>query len=154
MKNGFIIAAASLVVGLQFLFCAGLMVSAVKHLVKPDNERYGDMPLKAFDVQRPKEPTSVLAVVSLKNYWNYEYRSSRETHYSVYLQDGMGVNAWVEKDSPAGKRIYERCKNGGEINMVLKLAWVGPDGKPTPPGNEGVLIAEVVKDFGPVRFGQ
>jgi hypothetical protein len=102
----------------------------------------GDMTMKVFKTQRPTGPIKLVCVAKLDHYWNCEYRGCEYTHYSLGLSP-QGVSAWVAKDTEAGRRLYELLKDGGEKLVFVEAGWMGPDGRPTRPGDAGVLITGV-----------
>jgi hypothetical protein len=110
-------------------------------------ENKGEMTLRAFLAQRPENGAIVRVDVQIGDYWNFAYRTCNETHYSLKLRDDRTIeHAWVRKGSPEGKRIYSICKDGNPHAMTLKIALIGPDGDPTPPGADGIAIIQIVNE--------
>jgi hypothetical protein len=114
------------------------------------NARREGMTLAAYLAQRPDKPT-VLGELSCKldNYYNFDYRDSAQTHYSVNLFSEVSfthAHAWVSKDSAAGRRIFAALQDGRAHPLTLKVVLEGPYGTPTPPGRQEMAIVEVMDD--------
>jgi hypothetical protein len=118
-----------------FLFGAGVLVGFVLNSRpvsdgasgSPRTESQG-MTLAAYLAQRPATPTRITCDCRLKNYYNFAYRDAAETHYSVGLGDVGIDNAWVPKDSEAGRRIFAILKDGRTHTLTLEVVLQGPNG--------------------------
>ncbi len=82
-----------------------------------------EMTMKSFVIQRPEQG----AIIRL----NVKIDSLRTRPNDLCLQVGDGVGArseeaWVAKESPAGKKIFEGCRDGEWHWMTAKLR---PEGR-------------------------
>jgi hypothetical protein len=136
--------------------CGGIFVGlpawqrtreAAKATQEKQNEQKADMTLAAYLAQRPEKPAKITVIGKLNNYYNYAYRNSVTTHYSVSLRSDSPFksgSAWVLKDSDAGRRLFDALKDGREYRMTLEIVLQGPDGLPTPPDREEMAIVRVL----------
>jgi hypothetical protein len=110
-----------------------------------------DLTFPAFITQWPKDGARVYVGCTLDDRRSFvgAYEKCKETHLSLYVsQNGQSERAYVPKDSPAGKRIYEICKDGRWHPLTLRLKHAGPDGKPTEPGwdKDGIAVLEIISE--------
>jgi uncharacterized Zn finger protein (UPF0148 family) len=96
----------------------------------------GDMPLKAFYLQKPAGPTAVQVDCELDTYYNYAFRHCEETHFSFELIDFSlpygSAHVYAPKTSEHGRRLYELLKDGSKRRLTLRIQRVGPDGEALP----------------------
>lgn len=106
-----------------------------------------DMTLAAFKAQWPQGPKAVRVTCWLRDWYAYPYENCKDTHYSISmmsLSPDAQERAWALQKSKAGTRLYEVLKDGDGHDLTLRIAAQGPDGKPTPRGQEGIAILEVL----------
>jgi hypothetical protein len=106
------------------------------------------MSLKAYRAQRPAKPTRITGDCELSNMYHRAYRETADTHYSVMItqRDEIAYGAaWVPKESEAGRKIFGILKDGKSHHLTLEVVLQGPDGTPTPAGNEEMAIVSVIR---------
>jgi hypothetical protein len=116
------------------------------------------MTLAAYLAQRPDKPTKVMVDCKLDHYYNFAYMLAAGTHYSLRIMESTPTitvaHAWVPKDSEAGKEIFELFKDGQGHRLKLVVALQGPDGSPTPPGQQEMAVLTFEGGFGVARNGE
>jgi hypothetical protein len=110
-------------------------------------EEQPDMTLAAYLAQRPAAPKKIAAACKLDSYYNFAYGNAARTHYSIRLTEfrpsvAFG-HAWVAKDSEAGRKVFEVLRDGQEHRLIVEVALRGPDGTPTPPGQQEMAVVSV-----------
>jgi hypothetical protein len=86
----------------------------------------GWMPLSAYNLQRPAEPTSIRCSYKMEH-TNYE------EWYKIVATDLAPFTVLycgVRRDSPMGMRLYEIMKDGAHHTMTLKLRYFSREVKP------------------------
>jgi hypothetical protein len=98
----------------------------------------GDMPLKAFILQKPAGPIAVQADMGceLSTHYSDAFRHCEETHFSFRIASDSPSYAsayvYAPKTSEHGRRLYELLKDGSKRRLTLRIQRVGPDGEALP----------------------
>jgi hypothetical protein len=93
------------------------------------------MTLAAFKIQRPKKEVVVVVRCELQDphqngpecKWYWIRLTSRRWEPGHENEPFASELAWVYKDSPEGKRLYELLKDGSEKRLTL-LLYATPEG--------------------------
>jgi hypothetical protein len=93
------------------------------------------MPVEAYKVQRPAEPTWVVGNAYLHDEkGRLPSRSGLSNYHELYLPGGV-ITAWVPKDAAVGRRLYEALKDGQRHSVQLLV-------KPFPDKPGDVLVED------------
>ena len=86
--------------------------------------------LPVFVAKGGDKALSLRLVCKLANYHNYEYRSTKASHYSVLMEaDGTRIHGYILKKSQIGKRIVELLDDGQMHRLTLEIRQIGPTGE-------------------------
>jgi hypothetical protein len=100
------------------------------------------MPLRTYLATKPGKAVRFLLRCELTNYYNYNYRLSSETHYSVRLYDpesSESAHGYVRKSSVDGERMFALLRDGREHTLAVELQTVGPNGEELEINGDGHL---------------
>ena len=91
---------------------------------------YNPIKLPVFVAKRDGEPESFRTSCKLSNYYNYEYRKTTDTHFSIEIAaDGGRIHGYVSKETVAGKRIFALLQDGQVHPLTLQIKHIGPLGE-------------------------
>ena len=86
---------------------------------------YGDMSITKLRESRPKDPVTMRCIVSLDNYYNYDF-SDKTLHQSYKLRtkdDEVMIYGYVPRLSPIHEKIMSSQLNQEILYCVLKLKY-------------------------------
>ncbi len=101
------------------------------YVVRVSEERYvvdwqatvghNSLPLSTRLASPPTEASPLRVYASLSSYYNYDFGDAQDTHYSISIEDEQGdfANAYVEKDSDTGRRLYEILSDGDYHRITI-----------------------------------
>ncbi len=129
------------------LACGGIGIKPPVTLPVAGSEE-GEMTWNDFMARRPKQPTTMRVSIQVANQWDFAFRNTQATYYSFHIGGGGFPNelAWAKKDSAEGKKLHGLCDDGVIHDVTIKVAFAGPDGKPTAPDDRSIVISGVVSD--------
>jgi hypothetical protein len=84
------------------------------------------LPLKTLKATRPQGVVVLRARAEISDYYNYQFRDSRETHYSIRLRDLRSfdpVHGYAPMNSDFGKRLYQMLQDGKEHDLTGSVRW-------------------------------
>ncbi|RLC56427.1 MAG: hypothetical protein DRI30_05865 [Chloroflexi bacterium] len=88
---------------------------------------YNQLSAKAVMAQFKKgEVTRWNFVALLDDYYNYEYRNARDTHYSIELTDrgsGEYFSGFIDKTSDDGKAMFDLLGDGKGHQVVVDIGY-------------------------------
>jgi hypothetical protein len=100
-------------------------------LAPKDDPPKNSMTIKTFRETKPKDPVTLRLVAELSNYYAFDFRDSKETHWSVQMKEQNGheiVIGYILKNSPDGKAIYQLLKDGKTHPVIIQLKCPGKRG--------------------------
>lgn len=95
--------------------------------------------IKSFQVERSYIPESFRAIVELDTYYDYDFRNTEQTHYSVriYSSHGPTLHGYVPRSSKDGQALYNIVKDGRTHRVILLLRY--------PPRSQHSDIVEIFR---------
>lgn len=83
---------------------------------------YNPVSLRTFEANLSTQPTEFRVTAKIGAYYNYKYSNAQNTQWSVLVDDGdRRPYCYVDKNSTAGKKLYEIIKDGKEHDVILEI---------------------------------
>jgi hypothetical protein len=78
------------------------------------------------------ETLALRAEATLSDYYNYQYRSAKATHYSISFEDHFAnrrdrFHGYVPKDSALGKKLFDLVKDGQPHKLIVTIQRTGTE---------------------------
>jgi hypothetical protein len=86
---------------------------------------FNPITLVAYRAALRAEPTVFRLIAELDDYYNYDFRDSKDTHYSILLYDytGQKIHGYIEKRSASGKTLFDFLSDGKPHKVIVKLLY-------------------------------
>ncbi len=106
---------------------------------------FNPVSMRTFKANLSKQPTEFRVEATIGNYYNFNYRDSKNTHWNVSIDCKENSNisgCYISKSSEEGKKLYEIIKDGKTHPLILELKIDATN------DNSGrtAIITKVVKD--------
>lgn len=85
---------------------------------------FNQVSMKTFKANLSTQPTEFRVNATIGNYYNYNYRDGKNTHWNVSIQDNENNSisgCYISKSSAEGKKLYEILKDGKTHALILEL---------------------------------
>lgn len=80
---------------------------------------------------RPTSPVRLRVSASLGDYYNFEFRNSRDVAWCIDMSDGEGKSighGYIKKSTPEGEQLFQMLRDGKRHSIVVEIQYV-PNGE-------------------------
>lgn len=86
---------------------------------------YNPMTLAAFRAKQPAAALPFRVKIKLTDYFNFDFRSAKATHYSIDVsdEDGGHIAGYIAKSSPDAEALFKVVEDAKEHYAVLELQY-------------------------------
>lgn len=90
---------------------------------------YNPLALVTFKVKQPTAPTPFRVRATLTDYYNYRYRSAKQTHYAASIRDANGdsIYGYIPRGTPEGEALFRVLEDGKEHHVMVELKYESPE---------------------------
>ncbi|HEX4334335.1 MAG TPA: hypothetical protein VH062_00395 [Polyangiaceae bacterium] len=81
--------------------------------------------LKVLRADQPRQPARFRLFAELSDYYNYDYRDAKPTHYSIHLTDDdrQEIQGYMSRSAPDAVTLHDTLKDGKKHRVIVRLAY-------------------------------